>query len=892
MLQSAKANLTELILTYNESLDETSVPPTSAFTVRVDGVGRSVTDVAVRGSAVTLTLSRAVPYGEDGATVSYTPGTPPLQDLLGNAAAAVSNQTVTSEVPPYDTDTDGLIEISDVTQLNAVRYDLDGDGDPSTSGATTYTAAFPDASTPLRCAGGCTGYELSADLDFDAEGRWTIWHGWEPIGEFSTQFDTTFEGNGHTIANLYVNRTFNSVIRGPPALFGYTTSSAVIRNVGLVDVNVRSSNITSGGALVGSNYGMITACYATGQVQGGYVGGLVASNYGTITASYAAVRVIGQNSTGYAGGLVGYNNGSSARITASYATGWVSGRTAPSGLVGTNSGTITGSYATGPVSGGTTPSGLVGANSGTITTSSWDTSTSGQTISAGGTGRTTAELQAATGSTTTWDHGTASQYSALKGTGDWKDFGYQLRAGPSLTATGSATQVVLTWEPVDVSHWDPAPAVTYTVYRNTGSAIEAVAQNVSGLQYTTTGATDTYQVAAVVNGGEVVRSGWTAVVSAPNSKPTFPSTEDGARSVAENTRANVDIDDPVEATDVDADTLIYNLSGTDADDFSINTSTGQLRTQAALDYETKDTYQVTVSVHDGTPDDTVDATIDVTITVTDVNEAPAFDGSTTTRSVAENTLRGQPIGDRVEATDPDTRTTAYADLTYGLSGIDAAVFLLDSATGQVQTREPLDYETKRSYQVTVHVRDGKNAAGDDAPTEEDDSISVRIEVSNEDEAGMVELSSSMPQEKQELRATLSDLDGRLSGVSWQWARAATRTATGTPISEATTARHTPDADDIGQYLRATASYTDGHGMGKVESATTTARVQAAPQVSLALSSSSITEKDGVSTVTATLDPAVSVDTRVTVSATAVSPAVQGDFTLSGQHADHPGKPDE
>ena len=487
VLQSAKANLTELTLTYNEPLDETAVPATSAFTVRVDGVGHGVTNVAVRGSEVTLTLSRAVAYGEDGATVSYAPGTPPLQDLLGNAAAAVSNQTVTSEVPPYDTDTDGLIEISDVAQLNAVRYDLDGDGEPTTNGATTYSAAFPDASTPLRCAGGCTGYELSADLDFDAAGRWNSGRGWEPIGEFSAQFDTTFEGNGRTIANLYINRPYTRVIRGPPSLFGWTTSSAIIRNVGLVDVNVKTANIASGSALVGSNYGTITACYATGQVQGGYMGGLVTSNYGTITGSYAAVRVIGQNSTGYAGGLVGYNTGSSARITASYATGWVSGGTAPSGLVGTNSGTITGSYATGPVSGGTTPGGLVGANSGTITTSSWDTTTSGLTTSAGGTGRTTTALQAATGSTTTWDHGTASQYSALRGKGNWQEFGYQLRAGPSLTATGSATQVVLTWTAVVVSHWpeEQAPAVTYTIYRNTGSTpvtIATIAENVSGLQ--------------------------------------------------------------------------------------------------------------------------------------------------------------------------------------------------------------------------------------------------------------------------------------------------------------------------------------------------------------------------------------------------------------------------
>ena len=185
----------------------------------------------------------------------------------------------------------------------------------------------------------------------------------------------------------------------------------------------------------------------------------------------------------------------------------------------------------------------------------------------------------------------------------------------------------------------------------------------------------------------------------------------------------------------------------------------------------------------------------------------------------------------------------------------------------------------------MSVRDSKNDDGE-ADRATDDSITVTIDVTNENEAGMVELSSSTPQEKQALTAMLRDLDERLSGITWQWARAAARTGTGTPISGATssgatTATYTPDADDVGQYLRATASYTDGHGMGKEESATTTAQVQAAPQVSLALSPPSITEQDGVSTVTATLNPAVSVLTRVTVSAAAVSPAVRGDFTLSG-----------
>ena len=74
---------------------------------------------------------------------------------------------------------------------------------------------------------------------------------------------------------------------------------------------------------------------------------------------------------------------------------------------------------------------------------------------------------------------------------------------------------------------------------------------------------------------------------------------------------------PVTATDPDGDTLTYSLSGTDEASFDIGESTGQLMTKAALDYDTKMSYMVTVAATD--PDGLTD-TIDVTINVTDVDE--------------------------------------------------------------------------------------------------------------------------------------------------------------------------------------------------------------------------------------------------------------------------------
>ena len=60
----------------------------------------------------------------------------------------------------------------------------------------------------------------------------------------------------------------------------------------------------------------------------------------------------------------------------------------------------------------------------------------------------------------------------------------------------------------------------------------------------------------------------------------------------------MDIGDPVMGTDADGDTLTYTLGGTDAASFDIDPETGQLMTLAALDYETKATYEVMVTATD------------------------------------------------------------------------------------------------------------------------------------------------------------------------------------------------------------------------------------------------------------------------------------------------------
>ena len=205
----------------------------------------------------------------------------------------------------------------------------------------------------------------------------------------------------------------------------------------------------------------------------------------------------------------------------------------------------------------------------------------------------------------------------------------------------------------------------------------------------------------------------------------------------------------------------------------------------------------------------------------DTNTVPKFadadsDGTAdpVVLSVVEQAI--DVVAGTVSATDTDGDT-----LTYSISGTDATdfadAFSLNTATCKIRTTssEKVDYETKPSYAITISVTDGENAAGvAETPATTDDTVSVTINVTNVDEAGTVTLSVEQPELAIPLRASLADLDGGESGVTWQWAHGATATGPFTDISGATNARYTPTSADVGKYLRATASYTDTQGIGQ------------------------------------------------------------------------------
>lgn len=325
----------------------------------------------------------------------------------------------------------------------------------------------------------------NVDLSFYRSGS-----GWVPIGSSSAPFTGTYDGNGYTIGNLFIDQVGAWNVRNPAGLFGYTGTEAAISNLTLEDVDITGCYYV--GSLVGNNGGEILDVSISGSVTGEWdTGGLAGLNSGSITGSAFTGTVTGADEIEYGdwtGGLVGYNIGGTitkcqtyvtvvsegdsvgglagdslndAVITESCAMGSVSASSYIGGLVGTNDGEITECYSTCSVYGNSDIGGLVGGNSGLIgdcyavgavdgtnrigglavnsseediTNCYWDTETTGQSDSAGGTGMATAEMkQQATFEN--WDFLTIWDMNADDNNG-YPFLRWQLNVPPVLSGTG------------------------------------------------------------------------------------------------------------------------------------------------------------------------------------------------------------------------------------------------------------------------------------------------------------------------------------------------------------------------------------------------------------------------------------------------------------------------
>jgi uncharacterized repeat protein (TIGR02543 family) len=250
-------------------------------------------------------------------------------------------------------------------------------------------------------------FRLAAHLDLE---YYRTGSGWEPIGTIDSQFTGSFDGDGCSISNLYIRKSYKSpydtVYSG---LFGFVGTGAVIRDLALENVDIQSDGVVGGlaavnsgaledctvagvvtstgddyygrlvliGGLVAENKGTIINCYADADVASGdagdpaeCVGGLAGKNHGSIYKSGSSGTVAGGNMVG---GLVGLNSpegSGTGEITECSSGSSVTGYgDYVGGLVGSSNGPITRSFAYGDVTGGHHVGGLAGWNDDKITDS-------------------------------------------------------------------------------------------------------------------------------------------------------------------------------------------------------------------------------------------------------------------------------------------------------------------------------------------------------------------------------------------------------------------------------------------------------------------------------------------------------------------------------------------
>ncbi len=208
-----------------------------------------------------------------------------------------------SDANDIDNNNNDLIDINSWSDLNQIRNNLDG---------------LSLNNKNLGCPNGCKGFELLTDLDFDTSGNgvvdanddyWDEGRGWHPIGESYEALETIFEGNDHTISNLYINRPNEDYI----GLIAYVNNQGIVRNLTLDNVRITGKDAVGG--LVGlTSESYFDSIAVIGRVDGenrvgGIAGGMSGQNthaaFG-LTNSYHIGRVTASN--GFSGGVVAHSH--------------------------------------------------------------------------------------------------------------------------------------------------------------------------------------------------------------------------------------------------------------------------------------------------------------------------------------------------------------------------------------------------------------------------------------------------------------------------------------------------------------------------------------------------------------------------------------------------------
>ena len=243
--------------------------------------------------------------------------------------------------------------------------------------------------------------------------------------------------------------------------------------------------------------------------------------------------------------------------------------------------------------------------------------------------------------------------------------------------------------------------------------------------------------------------------------------------------------------------LRWRLTGADASDFSISSS-GVLTFRTSPNFESPadanrdNTYEVSVTGSSGNIQDTLVVTVDVA----NVDE----DGEVTLSPTRGN------IGSRITATlsDDDGSETnvgwVWERSENGVTGW--GIISGANAATYTPTASDVGYFLRATANYTDSEGPGKSAGA------------MTTAVVQADDDGVVTLSPARLSVGDTVTARVTDPDGRIRNTTWQWESSSDGQTGWSDIIGANSATYTIVAADIGDFLRATASYDDGDGTGK------------------------------------------------------------------------------
>ena len=303
-------------------------------------------------------------------------------------------------------------------------------------------------------------------------------------------------------------------------------------------------------------------------------------------------------------------------------------------------------------------------------------------------------------------------------------------------------------------------------------------------------------------------------------------------------------------------------------DFNDSGTTQGARVDEVTDTGDQTTY--TITFIPGETDFTLTLPIN-RVTDLDGNHGPAADFSASGTAV-RNTAPTFGPGTSAESEYTENDTTAIATyravdaegdpITWALTGVDAEFFRLHRDSGELTFKQSPDFEapTDRDDPDDVAVVAGDNTyhltvTGSDSGSPPLTVVgNVTVVVVNTDEAGAIGAISGDLEVGRELTAgAVTDLDGGVTDIIWQWQDA----GAGTDLASATNAPTYTLADaDRGKTIRVVVTYTDGQGAGKTLTSAATATVLntdeqgaigaiiGAVQVGLVLTAGEVTDPDG------------------------------------------------